>query len=164
MYIEKESTKKAKERLSAGSPGDVLLAADMGLVLAMRCDSSNDLGWRIVARAIIAVEKTCDLFWRWNREEKSWRCLTDAEKPNELKLRRSRIRRQAKRSRRVGSSCDLSSLSETDRAEVAVGIVLAGAIELMAGGRIAKKLTSVVREAYIPSEQVLLDACQKRLT
>lgn len=163
MFLETEQTKKARERLASGNPGEVLDAKSMSLIIGAECDSSMDIGWRVVSRCIQWVEKNHELYWRWDRKIKSWRCLVDAEKPDELKQRRTKIRRQAKRSVAIASSCDLGKMDETQRAEVAASVVIAGAIQVLAAGRMMKQLNGKVKEPYLPEQSLLLDALKQRL-
>lgn len=158
-----EETQKARDRLASGNAGDTIDQRSMSLILGCDCDGAKSRGYSIVNRALKWCEKEHELVWRWDREEKCWRCLVDREKPIDLDNRKRRIRTHAKRQLVVTQTVDYTNLSEIDRAKVAVHAVLAAAFSAMAGPRIGKKLLQVVNEPYTPEEGVLLDACRKRL-
>jgi hypothetical protein len=151
-----------QKRLSAGNPGDTISPAEMKEVIGMECDRSETIGFKIVYRAIRATERR-EVFWRWDRDRKVWHCLFDREKPDDLRSRSNKVRRMARRNRRVASSVDMSQLTDDQKSQVAVSFVVAGCIEILASQRTMKKLSGQVTEAFLPEENVLLEVCRQRI-
>lgn len=162
--IKSQSRIKCEERLTQGKEGDIITAVEMSHVLGLPCDGAKYEGWKVVYRAAKCVEVEHQLFWRWDRKGKFWKCLTNDEKPRDMALGLDRIKRKSRDIKRVGHTVEYRELSDEQRATAAVSFVLAGAIECLTRPRNRAKLQGDVNAAFFPDETTLLNACKARVT
>lgn len=146
-----------ENRLAAGHPGDIITPEMVKSIVGLSADSSRDAGWRLLASVIIKVERSVGIFWRWDRIQKHWKCLTDSEKPAEMTSRTKKMQSQAKRNSRISNSIDYDKLPEPLKREAVINHMVSAAVGICTSTKSRKALTALASSKPVPiNEHTLL--------
>ena len=152
-----------EQRLSQGSPDNEISSAEMEAICNRPCENARDAGWQTVAALLGKIERQYGLVWKWQRDRKCWRCLTDMEKPGVLDNRMLRMRSQSKRMLAVADSIDFERLPEDERKATISTMIVAGAVHTLTSGKAVKRIqASVDSKPSLPNMEQLIEACKAR--
>lgn len=140
MFHKTAKSRLAEETLAKGKAGDVIAAKQMQALLNLDCDDSTCRGWQIVATVIPRVERDHQLFWRWDRDNKLWKCLTNEEKPSFLQKGVRKMHRHAKRSSGMASTVDYDKLDPDERKAAAISATIFAVVGMVTSTPARKSL------------------------
>ena len=140
MFHKTKIAEDAERLLSQGKPGDVISPQHAESVLGVSCTNSLHKGWKTVAGVIKRVEKTHAIFWRWDRDQKVLRCLTNTEKPAVLKRDTRLMQRRARRSLVMVRTMDFDSLTAEQRKDATVSSTVCSLVEIATSVPVRKTL------------------------
>ena len=149
-------TQRAVEKLKTGTPGDTITREQMTAVVGRDC-SPNGMGYGNVNTAIRHTEKFHGICWRWDREDKAWRCLDDTQKTKVQRSYNQSSRRAARRGLVVGATVDMANLNDADKQEHNANMSAAGMIYLCGGGAFRKRLGNVTGKLREPEPAQLIE-------
>lgn len=165
MAFEKsQPSRQLEDRLTQGSPADVLMPADVQAICGLPACGSASPGYKLFMRIAKKVERLTDgdICWRWLKDDQVYRCLANEEKPADVGARTDRIKRAASRNVRIAQTVILDQLPPTMRAAAMTRLVLNGAIAIMSSRKSVNKLLRSTEELRYPEEQDLLEFLKTR--
>ena len=163
-FAKSAATFAIEKRLSEGSPNNELTVEEMEAICGLPCRTPFDRARVHIQSIIKHIEHEFGLVWRWQRDRRVWRCLTDTEKTPENQRLLHQARRRARRIRTIADSMDFDNLSESQKKTQAGISIAAAAMEIISTPRNVRRIQSVATQIFQPDTEKLLEICKSRNT
>lgn len=157
VYHKTKESQDVEHMLSSGKPGEIITPREITAAIGLPAESSQDRGWQVVSSLIQRVEKSHELFWRWDRIKKHWKCLTNDEKTADMHDRVKRINSQARRNERVMRTIDFDTLADSLKREAVVNCAISNAVRICTSKKSVKTLEMFAgQQPALPDETTLM--------